>query len=208
MSISDRFDRRRVLLAADVGRGLVVALLAALAFTHALTFAMLIAIVALYGVGAAFFTPAFDAIVPTIVDPDDLAQANALDQFVRPIAMRLIGPALGGWLIGSLGAGHRVRRRRGVVLRLWCDGRVAPPGGLAGGAGLRCGGVERRLALRTGQRLAVGDAAVGGDRLPRLPRPDRGTGSVRREELLGGVGDRRSGSSSPPVASAPSGRRS
>jgi DHA3 family tetracycline resistance protein-like MFS transporter len=103
--ISDRFDRRRVLLAADAGRGLVVGLLAALAFTHALTFAMLIAIVALYGVGAAFFTPAFEAIVPTIVDPDDLAQANALDQFVRPIALRLVGPALGGWLIGSLGAG-------------------------------------------------------------------------------------------------------
>jgi MFS family permease len=103
--ISDRFDRRRVLLAADAGRGVVVALLAALAFAHALTFAALIAIVALYGVGAAFFTPAFEAIVPTIVDPNDLAQANALDQFVRPIAMRLVGPALGGLLIGSLGAG-------------------------------------------------------------------------------------------------------
>jgi DHA3 family tetracycline resistance protein-like MFS transporter len=103
--ISDRFDRRRVLLAADVGRGLVVALLAALAFTHSLTFALLIAIVALYGVGAAFFTPAFEAIVPTIVEPDELPRANALDQFVRPIALRLVGPALGGWLIGSLGAG-------------------------------------------------------------------------------------------------------
>ncbi len=103
--ISDRFDRRRILLYADLGRGLVVALLAALALADALTFAWLVVIVAAYGVGAAFFTPAFESIVPTIVDPDDLAQANALDQFVRPIAFRLVGPALGGLLISLVGVG-------------------------------------------------------------------------------------------------------
>jgi MFS family permease len=103
--ISDRFDRRRVLLFSDLGRALVVGLLAALALTHVLDFAMLTVIVAAYGVGAAFFTPAFESIVPTIVPSDDLPQANALDQFVRPIALRLVGPALGGWLIGFLGVG-------------------------------------------------------------------------------------------------------
>jgi MFS family permease len=103
--VSDRFDRRRILLYSDLGRGAVVGLLAALALLHALTFAGLTAIVALYGVGAAFFTPAFESIVPSIVPAEDLAQANALDQFVRPIALRLVGPALGGWLIGTLGVG-------------------------------------------------------------------------------------------------------
>ena len=103
--ISDRFDRRLVLFCSDLGRGLVVGLLALLATTHTLDFAMLTVIVAAYGVGAAFFTPAFESIVPTIVDPGELAQANALDQFVRPIALRLIGPALGGWLIGYVGVG-------------------------------------------------------------------------------------------------------
>lgn len=103
--ISDRFDRRLVLLCSDLGRGLVVGLLALLATTHTLDFAMLTLIVAAYGVGAAFFTPAFESIVPAIVDPGELAQANALDQFVRPIALRLIGPALGGWLIGFVGVG-------------------------------------------------------------------------------------------------------
>ena len=103
--ISDRFDRRRVLFCADLGRGVVVGVLALLAATHVLDFAMLTVLVAAYGVGAAFFTPAFESIVPTIVDPKDLAQANALDQFVRPIALRLIGPALGGWLIALVGVG-------------------------------------------------------------------------------------------------------
>src|SRR4029079_12733865 len=36
--------------------------------------------------------------------PDDLAAANSLDQFVRPIALRLLGPLLGGWLVAA-GAG-------------------------------------------------------------------------------------------------------
>ncbi len=103
--ISDRFDRRRILLYADLGRGLVVGLLAALALADALTFAGLVVIVAAYGVGAAFFTPAFESIVPAIVDPNDLPQANALDQFVRPIAFRLVGPALGGALISLVGVG-------------------------------------------------------------------------------------------------------
>jgi DHA3 family tetracycline resistance protein-like MFS transporter len=103
--ISDRFDRRRVLFCADLGRGLVVGLLALLAAAHILDFTLLTILVAAYGVGAAFFTPAFESIVPTIVDSGDLAQANALDQFVRPIALRLVGPALGGWLIALVGVG-------------------------------------------------------------------------------------------------------
>ena len=65
-----------------------------------LTFWEPLVIVALYGVGTAFFTPAFEAIVPDIVPAADLPAANSLDQFVRPIALRLAGPALGGALAG------------------------------------------------------------------------------------------------------------
>ncbi|HEY0414810.1 MAG TPA: MFS transporter [Gaiellaceae bacterium] len=104
-AVSDRYDRRRVMLLADVARGLAIALLAALAFAHQLTFAVLVAVVALYAIGAGFFTPAFEAAVPGLVPADDLPQANALDQFVRPIAMRLVGPSLGGVVVGLGGAG-------------------------------------------------------------------------------------------------------
>ena len=34
-----------------------------------------------------------------------LAQANSLDQLIRPLALRLAGPALGGVLVGAIGAG-------------------------------------------------------------------------------------------------------
>jgi MFS family permease len=103
--LSDRLDRRSLMLCADIGRAVVIAALAVLSLTGLLTFWELMVLVALYGVGTAFFTPAFEAIVPDIVPAADLAAANSLDQFVRPIALRLAGPALGGALVAGVGTG-------------------------------------------------------------------------------------------------------
>jgi DHA3 family tetracycline resistance protein-like MFS transporter len=103
--LSDRLDRRTIMLVSDVGRAVIIALLAALSLAGTLTFLQLVVLVALYGVGTAFFIPAFDAIVPDLVPSADLPAANALDQFVRPIALRLAGPALGGALVAGFGTG-------------------------------------------------------------------------------------------------------
>ena len=185
--ISDRFDRRRVLLYADLGRGLVVALLAALALADALNFAGLVVIVAAYGVGAAFFTPAFESIVPTIVHPDDLAQANALDQFVRPIAMRLVGPALGGLLISVVGVGSAFALDAASFL-VSGDHRpgTAPSRRRSPGDRLDDRSGDRRPPLRAPQRLAVGNTPVGGGLVSRFPGADRGAPPVRRQEHLHG----------------------
>lgn len=102
--VSDRLDRRLVMLAADVVRAVTVGILAALALTGSLRFWELVALVAVYGAASAFFIPAFDAIVPDLLPAEDLPAANSLDQFVRPIALRLAGPALGGLLV-ALGTG-------------------------------------------------------------------------------------------------------
>jgi DHA3 family tetracycline resistance protein-like MFS transporter len=102
---SDRFDRRRIMIAADVARGAAVGLIAVLSLTGALEVWHIAALVVVYGSGQAFFAPAFDAIVPELVPAERLAQANALDQVVRPIALRLAGPALGGVVVGLFGAG-------------------------------------------------------------------------------------------------------
>ena len=103
--LSDRLDRRKLMLCSDAGRAVVIAALAVLSLTGLLNFWELLVVVALYGVGTAFFTPAFEAIVPDIVPAADLPAANSLDQFVRPIALRLAGPALGGVLVATLGTG-------------------------------------------------------------------------------------------------------
>ncbi len=156
--ISDRFDRRRVMLFSDLGRALVVGLLAALALTHVLDFAMLTAIVAAYGLGAAFFTPAFESIVPTIVPADDLPQANALDQFVRPIALRLVGPALGGWLIGFLGVGTAFALDAvSFVVSAFTVLGASARRGCRIGAGVDRRRARRRAGVRPAQRLALGN---------------------------------------------------
>jgi MFS family permease len=103
--LSDRLDRRHLMLASDLGRAVVLAALAALTLTGRLTYWELVVVVAVYSVGTAFFTPAFEAIVPDIVPASDLPAANSLDQFVRPIALRLAGPAAGGAIVAALGAG-------------------------------------------------------------------------------------------------------
>ena len=43
----------------------------------------------------------FEELLPA----DALAQANSLDQLIRPIALRLAGPAVGGVLVGAIGTG-------------------------------------------------------------------------------------------------------
>jgi DHA3 family tetracycline resistance protein-like MFS transporter len=103
--LSDRVDRRLVMLWADFGRAVVIGVLAVLSLTGALTFWQLVIVVAVYGVGTAFFIPAFEAVVPDLVPPVELPAANSLDQFVRPIALRLVGPAIGGAMVAGLGSG-------------------------------------------------------------------------------------------------------
>ncbi|TMM22243.1 MAG: MFS transporter, partial [Actinobacteria bacterium] len=102
--VSDRHDRRLVMMCADGIRALAVAVLAVLVLAGSLRFWELVALVAIYGVGTAFFTPAFEAVVPDLLPVEDLPAANSLDQFVRPIALRLAGPFLGGALVAG-GAG-------------------------------------------------------------------------------------------------------
>lgn len=99
--VSDRRDRRLVMAWADGLRAVAVAVLAVLVLMGALRFWELVVLVALYGVGTAFFMPAFEAILPELLPKAELPAANALDQFVRPIAMRLIGPVAGGALVAA-----------------------------------------------------------------------------------------------------------
>jgi DHA3 family tetracycline resistance protein-like MFS transporter len=102
---SDRFDRRRLMVCADLGRALAAGLLGVLALTGALELWHIVLLAVAYGTAAAFFAPAFDAIVPELLPSDRLAQANALDQLARPLVLRMAGPALGGVLIAVAGSG-------------------------------------------------------------------------------------------------------
>src|SRR5262249_8029020 len=103
--VSDRLSRRTVMLLSDLVRAVAIGAMAVLALAGSRSLWEIAALAMVYGAGTAFFTPAFEAVIPDLLPSADLPAANSLDQFVRPLAIGLAGPAVGGIVIGTLGAG-------------------------------------------------------------------------------------------------------
>jgi DHA3 family tetracycline resistance protein-like MFS transporter len=103
--LSDRIERRRVMIGADLVRAAVLLVIGVLSVSGVLEVWHLVCLALLYGAGEAFFGPAFGALVPDIVATEHLVQANSLDQLVRQAGARLLGPALGGVAVAAIGAG-------------------------------------------------------------------------------------------------------
>lgn len=99
-AIADRFDRRRVLVTADLVRVPVALLLCAAAWWSSVPLAVA-AIVAL-GVGASFYDPIASAATPNLVAPEDLASAQSLMGAVWG-SMLMVGAGLGGLVAELLG---------------------------------------------------------------------------------------------------------
>jgi MFS family permease len=92
-AIADRYDRKRILIAADLIRIPIVLLLclAALWGSVALAIGAVIAL----GVGASFHDPVASAATPNVVAPEDLATAQSLMGTVWG-SMLLVGAGIGG----------------------------------------------------------------------------------------------------------------
>ena len=134
-AVTDRYTPRGVMLASNICRGLLVALLATLVVTEAVAVWHLYAVALAFGTADAFFFPAFTAIVPRVVgDTEKLAPANGLLQ-TSANATTLIGPAAGGVVVASLGTaaalGFDVTTFAVSALMLWLI-RLVPSAGAAG----------------------------------------------------------------------------
>jgi Transmembrane secretion effector len=103
--VSDRIDRRKIMIATDLVRAFAVAVIAVLSLSGVLELWHLFLLAVVFGTGDAFFGPAFNSTVPQIVPQRLLVEANALDQCIRPFMMALAGPAIGGLTVAALGAG-------------------------------------------------------------------------------------------------------
>jgi MFS family permease len=103
--LSDRYERRRVLIAADLIRLAAIGGVGLLSISESLELWHMYVLVAVYGVGEALFGPAFGAIVPDVVPKEMLVEANSLDNFSRPFALRVAGPLIGALTIGTIGLG-------------------------------------------------------------------------------------------------------
>jgi predicted MFS family arabinose efflux permease len=97
---ADRFDRRRVLVIADLARVPIALLLCVAAWWKSVPLAVA-AIIGL-GIGASFYDPAASAATPNLVDPDELATAQTLMGAVWG-SMVLVGAGLGGMVSELLG---------------------------------------------------------------------------------------------------------
>lgn len=102
---SDRYDRRWLMIGADLVRAAAIGAIGVLSVTGVLELWHIVVLIAFVGMGDAFFNPASTAIVPSLLPDEELPQANALHGLVRPLTFRLVGPALGGFAVALAGAG-------------------------------------------------------------------------------------------------------
>ena len=97
---ADRFDRRRVVLFANMIDGGIALALAFATAADALTLPLLFALAAAHGAARVFNGPALSAIAPNIVPPALLPKAIALSSMAWQAAT-VIGPAAGGFLFAE-----------------------------------------------------------------------------------------------------------
>lgn len=113
---SDRFDRRAVMMGADIIRGMAIAALALLALGDRVALWHVWALGSVVGASNAFFNPALAAIVPDLLPDEELPGANALMGVAKPALQRTMGPALGGLAVGLVGPAGALLVNAGTFL--------------------------------------------------------------------------------------------
>jgi MFS family permease len=101
-AVTDRFSSRAVMLASNAMRCLIVSILVFLVLMHWTRMWHLYALAAAFGTFDAFFYPAYVAMVPNLLQPEQLAAGNSLMQGSVQLT-GLVGPAAAGVLIGGAG---------------------------------------------------------------------------------------------------------
>ncbi len=123
---ADRVPRHRLMLATDLIRGSVHALLAVLIFTGVVEIWMIVAIEIVFGAAEAFFRPAMTGLVPQTVDEDLVQEANSAISVVNTVA-EFAGPALATLLVLGVGAGWAFALDAATfVVSAWFLARMRP----------------------------------------------------------------------------------
>ena len=101
--VADRYRRRPILVATDVARAALLALIAVLALSGALNVPALTLLVAVFGVLSLLYEAAHQSYLPRLVPPAALTPANARMEQSASLA-QTTGPFLGGSLVAAVGA--------------------------------------------------------------------------------------------------------
>jgi predicted MFS family arabinose efflux permease len=100
---ADRLDRKRLLLYSQYIQMLCAFILTALFGTHAVRVWRILTLSFVVGVGQSFGGPAYSALLPSLVEPEDLANAISMNSIQFNLA-RVVGPTLGGLAYTLFGA--------------------------------------------------------------------------------------------------------
>ncbi|WP_127900967.1 MFS transporter [Solirhodobacter olei] len=103
-ALADNFDRRTILVSAQVFMLVVSGVLALLVYTGMVTPWIVLALTFLTGCGTALYSPAWQASVGDIVPRNLVRGAVSLNSMGFNL-MRSVGPALGGVIVAAFGAG-------------------------------------------------------------------------------------------------------
>ena len=105
---ADRISQRAIIIAVETVNVIAVSTIAVLGLLGALRIWHMAVAAAVLGIAAAFFVPAYSAILPRILPAEQLLAANGVEGVVRPVFQRAVGPAVAGVIVGatfpSLGA--------------------------------------------------------------------------------------------------------
>lgn len=104
--LADRVPQRRILLAVAGVRVAVASAVGLLAIAGQGQVWHLAAAGLVFGMTAGIYFPAYSALLPAIVDADDLLAANGVEGVLRPIAMQAAGPAAASLIVAAVSPGH------------------------------------------------------------------------------------------------------
>lgn len=98
---ADRFPQRGIIIVVETVNTVAVTTVAVLGLLDALQLWHMAVASAALGIAAAFFFPAYSAILPRLLPPEQLLAANGIEGVMRPTLQQAIGPAAAGLLIGA-----------------------------------------------------------------------------------------------------------
>lgn len=99
----DRMRKRRVMIGADGVRAAAVAAIPVLWELHALQMWHVYLVALIVGIATVFFDVSYQSLIPSLVRPNQIAEANGKLESTSQLA-QLAGPAFAGWLVGLISA--------------------------------------------------------------------------------------------------------
>ena len=97
-AIADRVDRKRLVIAADLARALVIGVICVAILTGNVSIGIVLVSLFLLGVAEVFADTTSQTLLPMVVEPRDLGVGNARLQGSFLLANQIVGPPLGAFL--------------------------------------------------------------------------------------------------------------